>query len=322
MEERGDERKLVLLTGATGFVGGLCREHWGGAGLYRLRLADVRPMVEAVDTSRTPGQGNAQLAAHEEFVQLDIADYAHFLAACQGVHTVVHLAATPGGPQDGYSSDSGKWGADEAGGFDDPKSFMNEYLPRNIVGMYNAYAAANEAGCQRVVVASSVQAVLGYSAEMHHDESVGGVGDWTSGHEQQHPHGQDSDRGIAWSAPVWPLNVYGATKCWAEALARVYSSSHGLSCLCVRLGGFGMGAKEVRVYTRTPQLPATVFTLPVTTMIRISLGLDAVLLKPVLSLCSTAGHLCWYLRCRCRAGVQRLRRRTAIAQIWHRAWAQ
>ena len=28
---------------------------------------------------------------------------------------------------------------------------------------------------------------------------------------------------------------YGATKCWGEALARVYSSQHGLSCLCVRL---------------------------------------------------------------------------------------
>ena len=59
-----------------------------------------------------------------------------------------------------------------------------------------------------------------------------------------HPHGEESGRGVAWSAPVWPLNVYGATKCFAEALARVFSSSHGLSCLCVRLGGFGMGAEE------------------------------------------------------------------------------
>ena len=76
MAAAGDDRPLVLLTGATGFVGGLCRQHWGDR--YRLRLADVRPMEEAVDTSRTPGAGDSQLAPHEEFVLLDIADYDQF----------------------------------------------------------------------------------------------------------------------------------------------------------------------------------------------------------------------------------------------------
>ena len=156
-------RKLVLLTGATGFVGGLCRQHWRDQPLWDLRLGDVRPMAEAVDASRTPGQGSAELAVHEEFVELDIANYGQFLSACQGVDTVVHLAATPGGPQESYSSDSGRWGTDEAGGHDDPQSFMNEYLPKNIVGMYHAFAASAQAGGKRLVIASSVQAVLGGS---------------------------------------------------------------------------------------------------------------------------------------------------------------
>ena len=36
--------------------------------------------------------------------------------------------------------------------------------------------------------------------------------------------------------PVFPQNVYGAAKCWGEALARVYSDQYGISCICVRLG--------------------------------------------------------------------------------------
>jgi len=212
MAAADDDRPLVLLTGATGFVGGLCRQHWGDR--YRLRLADVRPMEEAVDTSRTPGAGDSQLAPHEEFALLDIADYDQFAAACEGVHTVVHLAATPGGPQAAYRSNSGEWGKDAP---NDPKSFMNEVLPKNIVGMYNAFAASVAAGCQRLVIASSVQAVLGYSAREHKEPPVDG--DWLPGQEKFHPHGVESGKGVAWSAPVWPLNVYGASKCWGEVRA-------------------------------------------------------------------------------------------------------
>ena len=40
---------------------------------------------------------------------------------------------------------------------------------------------------------------------------------------------------VAWDRPVFPTNMCGATKCWGEALARVYSGQHALSCICVRL---------------------------------------------------------------------------------------
>ena len=40
-------------------------------------------------------------------------------------------------------------------------------------------------------------------------------------------------------------------KCWGEALGRVYSTSRGLSCICVRLGHPGLdmdNLEEVRFF--------------------------------------------------------------------------
>ena len=221
--EMASEKKTVLLTGATGFVGGQCRKFWGDK--YKLILADNRPMSEAKDSSRTEGGGDTSLAAHESFTLLDITVYEDFLAACQGVDTVVHLAATPGAP-------------------DDPEGFYGSLLPLNVIGTYNAFAAASAAGCKRIVYASSVNAVLGYVG--NNEDGVNPEGGWSSpndgeytpGREQYHVDGTAEGSGNRWDAPVWPVNVYGATKCWGEALARTFSTSHGLSCVCVRLGGF------------------------------------------------------------------------------------
>ncbi len=158
----------ILITGAAGRFGSILREHWGPR--YRLRLADVKPIEH--------------LAAHENFVQTDIVNPQQLAAACEGVETVVHLAAYPG---DGADFDT--------------------LLSLNVIGAYNAFEAARRAGCGRIIFASSVDVVLGY---------------WDEGE-------------IGVDRPVSPTNLYGATKCWGEALGRVYASAHGLSCLCVRL---------------------------------------------------------------------------------------
>lgn len=162
-------KKKVLITGASGFVGTILRSHWGDR--HKLRLADVRPIEE--------------LAPHEEFVETDIADYKQMLSACADMDVVVHLAADPNMAAEFYKT----------------------LLPLNIMGAYNAFEAARAAGCQRLVFASSVNAILGHA-------------------------GDD----VPWDAPVFPQNIYGATKCWGEAVARVYSDQHNLSCICVRLG--------------------------------------------------------------------------------------
>ena len=67
--------------------------------------------------------------------------------------------------------------------------FYETLLDLNIIGAYNAFHAAHLCGCKRIVFASSVNAVLGYPG----------------------------DSSIEWDVPVFPTNVYGATKCWGEA---------------------------------------------------------------------------------------------------------
>jgi uronate dehydrogenase len=81
-------------------------------------------------------------------------------------------------------------------------------LPSNVIGLYNVFEAARLAGCRRVVFASSINAVWGYPADLQ----------------------------LRTDAPVNPANLYGATKCWGEAVARVYANAHNLSGLCLRFG--------------------------------------------------------------------------------------
>ena len=165
-----ENKEKVLITGAAGYVGGLLRAHWGDR--YGLRLSDIRPVEN--------------LAAHEEYVACDIAEYEQLRDICEGVDVVVHLAADP-------SPDA---------------EFYETLLRLNLIGGYNGFEAAREAGCRRIVFASSINAVLGY----------------------------DNQTDVPWDAPVYPQNVYGATKCWGEAVARVYADQYELSCICVRLG--------------------------------------------------------------------------------------
>jgi UDP-glucose 4-epimerase len=88
-------------------------------------------------------------------------------------------------------------------------SFYETLLRANIVGAYNGFEAAHLAGCRRLVFASSINVISGYRNQLN----------------------------VRCDVPVWPQNVYGATKCWGEALARVYSDQHRVSCICVRIGG-------------------------------------------------------------------------------------
>ncbi|MCB1865443.1 MAG: NAD(P)-dependent oxidoreductase [Chromatiales bacterium] len=80
-------------------------------------------------------------------------------------------------------------------------------LGPNIVGAYHVFEAAQRAGCARVVFASSINSVFAYPLSMS----------------------------VTPDLPVNPLNVYGASKCFGEALARSYAN-RGLSALCVRIG--------------------------------------------------------------------------------------
>jgi nucleoside-diphosphate-sugar epimerase len=160
--------RTVLITGAAGRIGSSLTRDL--VGRYDLTLADVRPPG---DTHGFP------------FVEADITDLDAMRRLCRGMDTVVHLAADP--------SMEATW---------------DSVLPRNVVGLYNVFQAAHEAGSRRVIFASSVNAVFGYPKDVQ----------------------------VRTDMPVRPLNLYGASKAWGEAVACFYADQRGLSAICLRFG--------------------------------------------------------------------------------------
>jgi len=169
----------VLLTGAEGRIGTAFREHAGDR--YELRLS-----VAPSQTVEEPGP--------HEVVECDVSDLESCRRACEGMKVVVHLAADPSVRADFYGS----------------------LLENNIKGTYNVFRAAKDAGCGRVVFASSVNAVDGYP----------------------------QDTQIRPEMPVRPPNVYGASKVFGEALGRYFADQEGLSVVVVRIGAFAPGDVE------------------------------------------------------------------------------
>jgi nucleoside-diphosphate-sugar epimerase len=168
------ERRFILLTGAAGRIGTAFRQAHGDR--YRFRLADRR----TDGLADTPGAGH-------EIISLEISDADACLETCAGIDTVIHLAADPSPEADWESS----------------------LLPNNIRGTVNIFRAAHEAGCQRVVFASSVHAIIGY------------------------PPGET----VADDAAPRPVNLYGASKVFGEAVASRFSAE-GLSGIAVRIGAY------------------------------------------------------------------------------------
>ncbi len=160
--------RALLLTGAAGKIGGFFHSVY--ADRYDFLLTDI---VEPTDTRGVP------------FFQADLSDFDAIRSLFDGVDTVIHLGADP-----------------------NMDATWESLLPNNVIATYNVFEAACQAGCRRVVYASSINAVFGYPPE-----------------KQVHT-----------NLPVFPVNLYGATKCWGEALARYYSATHRLSCLCLRFG--------------------------------------------------------------------------------------
>jgi nucleoside-diphosphate-sugar epimerase len=132
----------------------------------------------------------------------DLGDLDAIAPAFAGIETVVHLAAAAG---DHRAHD--------------------DILRSNVVGTYNVFEAARRAGVGRVIFASSGATVSGWEREPPVSHVVAGryaeAGSWSP---------------LTYEAPIRPGGVYGASKVWGEALARVYADAHGMSMLCLRIG--------------------------------------------------------------------------------------
>lgn len=123
-------RRKVLVTGAAGNIGSYFAAN--SHDKYALTL-----MVHERDEEAQ------KLEQYGEVIEGDITDLDQMKTLCQGMDTVVHLAAD--------ASPSATW---------------DSLLKLNIEGTYNVFVAAKAAGCRRVIYASSIHAVSGYPADV------------------------------------------------------------------------------------------------------------------------------------------------------------
>ena len=163
----------------------------GGAVRERLQS---RYQLTALNRSLVPGVTT---------VQADIADFDAIRPAFENQQTVVHLAASARGS--------------------DPWERVRD---PNLIGVYNVFEAARQAGVSRVIYASSGSTISGWEQVQPYRALV--HGDYDS---VIHPWPL-----ITHETPVRPAGVYGATKVWGEAVARHFTDSSDLSIVCLRIG--------------------------------------------------------------------------------------
>jgi nucleoside-diphosphate-sugar epimerase len=162
-------------------------------GIMRRALEDKYELV-ALNRRAVPGL---------RCYQADIADLAAIRPAFAGVRAVLHLAA-----------------------YAHAEATLAEVLPSNIIGTYNVYEAARQAGVQRVVFASSGAVISAYERDAPYSELV-------KGPSSSLP---DPWSMITHQSPFRPQDLYGCSKVWGEVVGRHYCDRYGLSVVCVRIG--------------------------------------------------------------------------------------
>lgn len=161
--------KKVLLTGASGGIG--------------TRLRKLLPPLYP-DLVLSDLKAPADLQPNETFMAADLSDFPAVRRAVEGVDGIIHL---------GGHSVEGPW---------------ETILNANIIGTYNLFEAARQAGVKRVVFASSNHAVGFYPRS-----EIIGVDEM-----------------------VRPDSRYGVSKAFGEAVAALYAFKHGIGSFCIRIG--------------------------------------------------------------------------------------
>lgn len=171
--------RRIVLTGAAGGIGTMIRP----------LLAPLYPGLVLSDRVAP-----ANLQPTERFVAAELTRPDEVAGLVAGADSVIHL---------GGHSVEGPWDA---------------ILQANIIGCYNLFEAAREAGVRRVVFASSNHAVGFYPRS----------------------------RRIGPDVTVRPDSRYGVSKAFGEALAALYSDKHGMGVTCLRIGNVGPRPIDVR----------------------------------------------------------------------------
>lgn len=190
----------VLVTGATGHIGSSVYLHL----VDSPDTYDVYALDRTCDFSGRLPERNAHLDIPDDrFFESDLADMDAVRKAVDGMDVVVHLGADPG--------DDGSW---------------ESLRDNNLIGTYNIFEACREAGVGRIVAASSIMVSQG-----HREKEP-----YRSIREKRWDDIPESYDRITPDVPAEPRGIYGATKVWTESLARVYAYTHGISCICIRIG--------------------------------------------------------------------------------------
>jgi uronate dehydrogenase len=179
MADIKDASRRIVFTGASGGIGTMIRP----------LLAPLYPGLVLSDRVEPKN-----LLPGETFVAADLTKPDEVAAVVKGADSVIHLG--------GYSVE-GPWDA---------------ILQANVIGCYNLFEAARQAGVKRVVFASSNHAVGFYPRR----------------------------RKIGTDLTVRPDSRYGVSKAFGEALGALYSDKHGMVVTCLRIGNVGPRPLDVR----------------------------------------------------------------------------
>jgi NAD+ dependent glucose-6-phosphate dehydrogenase len=164
-------RRRVLITGAGGRIGGSLADLLRDTYDLRLIYRTQRPAEPPVPDWRV----------------VDLEDLPALVGAMQGIDAVVHMAADP--------AVDATW---------------ESVLHNNIIGTYNVYEAARQAGVGKIVFASTNHVMGMYDRD----------GMWPIFADQ----------------PIRPDSLYGVSKAFGEALGRFWYDQHGVSVICLRIG--------------------------------------------------------------------------------------
>ena len=192
-------KQKVLITGAYGLIGNLV---YADLDAQPDRYA-AYGMVRRDEPSARVEPMELHTIPAERIRYADLTDFEAVRQAVAGMDTVVHMAADPDG-QSGWES----------------------VLNNNIVGTYHLFEASRLAGVKRVIYASTNQVVFGYRADEPYRSLFAGQ---LAEHSATIPP-------IQHTQPTRPLNYYACSKVFGEALAHMYAFTHGISCICLRIG--------------------------------------------------------------------------------------
>lgn len=178
------ESKRILLTGSAGAIGRCI------APALIERGHDVR----GFDLAESPDLADAVVA--------DLTDRAALDRAMAGRDTLIHLAACPSPRAD----------------------FLGQLLEPNIIGLYNAFEAARQAGVKRIIFASTMQTLNGFDPREH----------------------RPADDPITVAHGTKPNNYYALTKLWAEQVGEMISRLDGITAFAVRIGWFPPNVRSLQ----------------------------------------------------------------------------